>query len=48
MTATTTTGTLAHATSAGYGEWRSDSPMANPKGNADGLRFDVRSASIAA
>lgn len=48
MIATLHTGTLAHATSAGYGEWRSASPMPCGTGNANGLRFDVRSASIAA
>ena len=48
MIATHHAGTLAHATSAGYGGWRSASPMSCGKGNANGLRFDVRSASIAA
>ena len=48
MTTTATTGTLAHATSACYGEWRSASPKPNADGNGNGIRFDVSSASLAA
>ena len=48
MTTTATLGTLAHATSARYGEWRSASPKPSANGDGNGIRFDVSSASLAA
>lgn len=48
MIATTQPSTLAHATSAGYGEWQTAVPKPSNMGNVIGIRFDVQSASIAA